>query len=171
MRGRHVNDVSENTATAVYSELEATQIATMRQQQQTESSHLVRFTRAVPAYGGGVNFRHYVTLQQDGENITCKAYEMAIRMLERHVRLSSGRRERAWAVITQAIKDALWPEKATGCTDADQEMAFEWIASEEAAELMDEVDINQDYAMWVIAQLVGDFAEADDDAISQALAG
>jgi hypothetical protein len=155
----------------VYFGIEATQIAAMRQKQKQESSHIVRFTRAVPAYGGGFNFRHYVTLQQNGENVTCKAHDMAIRMLERHVILKGRRQERIWAVITQAIKDALWPEKATGCTSADQEMAFQWLAGAKAEALMEDVGINHEYAMWVIRQLVGDIGDTDDDAISQAIAG
>jgi len=158
-------------AAAMYSGIEATKIATMRQEKQKESSHVVRFTRAVPAYGGGVNFRHFVTLQQDGEQITEKAYHLVARMLERHAILNTRRREKAWGLITNAIKDALWPEKATGCTSEDQESAFAWLASDEAAELMDSVGVNHDYAVWVITQLVGDFAEGSDDAISQALAG
>lgn len=163
-------EFSEIMADGMYSDLEATDILTM-QEPTSQAAHLVRFTRAVPAYGGGFNFRHLVTLQQDGEKITEKSHHLVIRMLEKHALLNSRRREKAWALITNAIKDALWPEKATGCTSEDQEAAFAWIASDEASQLMDSVGINHDYAMWVIAQLVGDFAEGSDDAISQALAG
>lgn len=85
--------------------------------------------------------------------------------------LNTVRREKAWAVISNALSDALYPTKANGCTAADQEQAFAWLASDDAAELMDLVGLNHEYAMWVVSQLVGDLSEDCDDAISQAVAG
>jgi len=130
--------------------------------------NLVLFTRAVPAYGGGTCFRHYAKLQFSDtsgkpQEITRKSSDLAEEMLQRHTRLTGHNHEKAWALVKSALKDALNPVKSDLCTPEDQESAFAWLRSDDAADAMELIGIDAEYAAWVVDRLTSRRNQEDED--------
>lgn len=117
------------------------------------------YSKAVPGYNNGPDcIRYYALMDEANEHgiiteVQGRCDELAISMLEQHVRLGSRKRERAWDFICSAIRDCLWPEAATGCDGTDQGCAFAWLASDDAEDVMGIIGLEPDYFWRVMDKL------------------
>lgn len=103
-----------------------------------------------PAIGEGVIHRYYA-IGSDGLPIPCS--RLATIFLEKHIRLGTRKKERAYDFLQLAISDCLTPSSGLFTTQEDQESAAAWFFSEGGEDALESIGLNAEFVQNVITKL------------------